>query len=74
MTWLTRHRIPPVVSKGYKAKGAYQTINGLKTCEWNDDNAPGDQVEERKKPRELTSLCRCHRPRVGHQGHPGGVW
>ncbi|KAF3399789.1 hypothetical protein F1880_008002 [Penicillium rolfsii] len=23
--------IPPVVSKGYKAKGAYQTINGLKT-------------------------------------------
>ncbi|KAJ5638175.1 hypothetical protein N7490_008054 [Penicillium lividum] len=29
--WLTLHSIPPVVSKGYQAKGAYQTINGLKT-------------------------------------------
>lgn len=27
--------IPPVVSKGYQAKGSYQTINGLKTCMWN---------------------------------------
>ena len=26
------YRIPPVVSKGYQAKGGYQTINGLKTC------------------------------------------
>jgi hypothetical protein len=26
------HSIPPVVSKGYQAKGAYKTINGLKTC------------------------------------------
>lgn len=29
----THCRIPPVVSKGYQAKGGYQTINGLKTCE-----------------------------------------
>ncbi len=24
--------IPPVVSKGYKAKGSYEEIDGLKTC------------------------------------------
>lgn len=24
--------IPPVISKGYQAKGEYKTINGLKTC------------------------------------------
>lgn len=30
---LTPSRIPPIVAKGYQAKGGYQTINGLKTCE-----------------------------------------
>lgn len=30
---LTLCSIPPVVAKGYQAKGGYQTINGLKTCE-----------------------------------------
>ena len=25
-------RIPPIVPKGYQAKGEYKTINGLKTC------------------------------------------
>lgn len=24
--------IPPIISKGYQAKGEYKTINGLKTC------------------------------------------
>lgn len=24
--------IPPVISKGYEAKGEYKTIGGLKTC------------------------------------------
>lgn len=42
-TRLTRHRIPPVVSKGYQAKGGYQTINGLKTCKWDTD-APEDHI------------------------------
>lgn len=27
-------RIPPIVSKGYQAKGEYKTINGLKTCKF----------------------------------------
>jgi len=26
--------IPPVVSKGYELKGKYETIGGLKTCEY----------------------------------------
>lgn len=25
-------QIPPIVAKGYQAKGKYETINGLKTC------------------------------------------
>lgn len=25
-------QIPPIVAKGYQAKGEYKTINGLKTC------------------------------------------
>lgn len=32
LSFADSHRIPPVVSKGYKAKGEYKTINGLKTC------------------------------------------
>lgn len=28
--------IPPVVSKGYKAKGSYEEIGGYKTCASDD--------------------------------------
>ena len=56
-------RIPPIVPKGYQAKGEYKTINGLKTC----------KCYQLLKRVIITMLIynkyRRHRPRVCLQGY-----
>lgn len=48
-------RIPPIVPKGYQAKGEYKTINGLKTCKCC-------QLPGTKDIRLIYNKHRCHRP------------
>lgn len=43
--------IPPVVSSGYGASGAYETLGGLKTCE------PHFAQQPPKSPEMMVVMC-----------------